>query len=356
MFTWWNVRRLKSDNGDVRARAKQALVDAKAIKPLIGILGDEKSGPLALEALVAIGKPAAEELVVALGHAEIRTRSLAAIGLATMGDLRSKPALLAALDDPRADQFVTVESIRKLGKLKAAEATAKIGAVLFVEGLGHEAAMALAELGAADELLPAAQKGHTGALRGLAKLADPRAYALILPQLRSSSDTTRKSAAECLAELGDQRAVAELLAAIAELCARIRECRPDHHGFFPDWVSAGRRELAVLVNALAKFKDLSAYDAIGSLLDRERRFVEVALDAGNAAGLYGACDVLAAAAKGLARYGDSDDSATLRSLLILAERGERSGLGGYERTREFWNLRYEIGTALRILDSQLERR
>ena len=62
MITWWTLRRLKSSDYLTRDRAKQKLIDAQAIKPLIGVLSDEQSGPTALEALVKIGSRAERDM------------------------------------------------------------------------------------------------------------------------------------------------------------------------------------------------------------------------------------------------------------------------------------------------------
>jgi HEAT repeat protein len=253
MLAWGALRKLRSNDYLARTRAKEKLVRARAIKPLIEALGDERSSRIALEAIVEIGDDARQELAGALGASDKRVRSLSAVALARSGDTRSIPVLLATLDDPEADTFAKAESARLLGKLKVDEARDRIRALLNEPELGHSAASALADFGAFEDLLIAAEAGNTSAIRFLGPLGDRRAVDPLV-QMLSDSAADRIVVVKVLGELGDERAVEPLLKVFQELRGRIREARPDRYGFMPDWVAPCKRELAEVVTALGKVR------------------------------------------------------------------------------------------------------
>ena len=102
-------------NGAVDALGE--IGDARAIKPLLKLLGNEDKGLQsdAAEALVKIGEPAVEPLIEALKHEDCIVRIRAANVLGRIGDARAMEPLILALWD--AEELVPLCASDALDKI-----------------------------------------------------------------------------------------------------------------------------------------------------------------------------------------------------------------------------------------------
>lgn len=114
------LRALEDNEIEVRQCAALALrqhPDPQAVDALVARLSDEDAlvARLAGEALIAIGEPAVLALVEVLRHGEPRARLEAARALAGIGDKRSLPALIEALDGSALVEYWANEAIERMG-------------------------------------------------------------------------------------------------------------------------------------------------------------------------------------------------------------------------------------------------
>lgn len=102
------IRVMKQNHPATRTPAKLALVEIgmPAVRPLIGLLMDERERPYwakALRTLVLIGRPAVEPLIELLRDKRYFARALAAEGLGLIKDARALAPLAALLKDRATD-------------------------------------------------------------------------------------------------------------------------------------------------------------------------------------------------------------------------------------------------------------
>src|SRR4030042_6197793 len=86
------IEKLNHEDLIVRLSAAKALgeiKDARAVKPLIATLKDERCGSTAANAMVKIGKPAVEPLMNALRDKKALVRRNAAIALGKIKDIQA---------------------------------------------------------------------------------------------------------------------------------------------------------------------------------------------------------------------------------------------------------------------------
>ncbi len=231
VMIWIHLRRLKGDDGGVRARAAHALAEGgsrKAVEPLGEALGDlswaERSA-----AAMALGKlgngraiPFLSAALCADPDPDVDVRCGAAWALGRIGSEAVFEALTAALDDDD-------ETVRRA----AAEALTKVGTLAALEGLTralrdphHDVRLAavrgLGEVGSgkiASDLLAALDDSEwsvrCAAAESLSKLGDSGALPALLEALANGSVAGRLAASEALGRIGDPRAI-EPLAALLE--------------------------------------------------------------------------------------------------------------------------------------------
>jgi len=114
------INALKDTNADVRMNSAAALgrlKDARAVEPLIGLFKDANFGVVqkAARALVDIGPPAVDLLLVALNDANASVRVYAVDTLSVIGDPRSVEPIISLLKDP--DANVRVHAALALGQI-----------------------------------------------------------------------------------------------------------------------------------------------------------------------------------------------------------------------------------------------
>lgn len=174
-MSWWTLRRLRSRNPRRRARAAAKLGqfrDAWAVMPLVAALGDEHDSVqraaaealgemadertikllvillkdehawwAAMDALVRLGSPAVEPLVVALKDGDAAARGRAAQALGRIGDARAAGPLSAALEDM--SWFVRQAAAEAFGRIGSAQAVGLLLSPIADEEVAETAVSAL---------------------------------------------------------------------------------------------------------------------------------------------------------------------------------------------------------------------
>jgi HEAT repeat protein len=113
------IQQLSQEDVYVRMHAAKKLGDigdARAVQPLIAVIGDEKAGIRAALALVQIGKPSVDPLIVVLKHESPIARRNAAIALGKIGDVRGVNSLIYVLKDN--DLIVRRNAAKALGEIR----------------------------------------------------------------------------------------------------------------------------------------------------------------------------------------------------------------------------------------------
>lgn len=117
------MQQLIDENPYTRMQGADALgqiKDARAVKVLIAVLEDENSSgrtqALAASALVNIGTPAVESLIVALKSEDPLVRMQAAYALGRIKDVRAVEPLIGALKD--GNPIVRMEAADALGRIE----------------------------------------------------------------------------------------------------------------------------------------------------------------------------------------------------------------------------------------------
>jgi HEAT repeat protein len=217
------IKALGDENRSVRSSAAFALGvigDARAVEPLIKTLDNEAVA----WALGHIGKPAVEPLIKALEDDNGWIRSSAAEVLGVIGDARAVEPLIRVLGGEKAAWMRDLEFIRK----SAIEALGEIGDVraveMLIEALGdggshvrESATSALGKIGDARAVEPLSKAlgDETGYVRwpaaeALGVIGDARAVEPLIEVLLDDDWRVRRHAAEALGKIGDARAVEPL--------------------------------------------------------------------------------------------------------------------------------------------------
>ena len=200
------------------------LGDERAVKPLIDILGNtnEFVRGRASYALVLLGNPAVESLIVALQHENKHVRSYAAGVLGQLDDERAVEPLIDILHDE--DQEVRLEAIAALGTLGDKRAIEPLIAS-FQDSeweIGSKASYTLSQLGDAtiEPLVAALQDENRNVRRHAANtlgdLGDKRAIEPLIIVLQDEDKDVRQEAAFALGWLGDGRAIDSLIIALKD--------------------------------------------------------------------------------------------------------------------------------------------
>jgi hypothetical protein len=153
--------------------------DGRALKPLIGLLGDENRGirEASVRALGAFGAGAVEPLLGALGNGDWHIRMGSAIALRIIGDLQAVEPLIRSLTDE--NRFVRREAAKSLGRI--------------------------GDLKAIEPLISILEDPDTGvrirAAAALGKIADPRAIAPLTRALSDQNSEFRDAAVEALSKI-----------------------------------------------------------------------------------------------------------------------------------------------------------
>jgi HEAT repeat protein len=189
------LHRARGDDWQVRRTAVKALADRRdpaLVDALVSALRDRHRDfsvlSSALQLLTMTGVDVTAALIDLLRHPDADLRIQAALALGTQGQAEAATALLAALDDP--DANVRFHAIDALGKLAPAAAVEPLAAI--------------AESGDFFLAFPA--------LDALARINDPSVAPRIVPLLRD--DLVGDQAAEALGQIGDEEAIAPLVAAL----------------------------------------------------------------------------------------------------------------------------------------------
>jgi len=140
------------DNKDraVRLNAVMALgetKDARAVEPLIALLGDESCGCTAAKALATIGKPSVKPLIANLKDENPIVRRNAAMALGDIKDNDATEPLIETLNDENA--FVRMNAAKALGSIKDDRAVKPLVTALEDENpvVRKHVALALEEIG-----------------------------------------------------------------------------------------------------------------------------------------------------------------------------------------------------------------
>jgi len=173
---------LKSSDWAVRVKTAEELgqiCDARAVEPLIELFNDSDANGLvcrrAISAIVRIGTPAVEALIVALDSSEFVVREGAAEALGQIGDKRAVEPLITLLLDRRIWRSEFARALGRIGDVRAVEPL--IEASMSCDGgasLRHRAAEALARMGdiRGIEVLIAMLRDEAESCRANARRAD----------------------------------------------------------------------------------------------------------------------------------------------------------------------------------------
>jgi len=153
--------------------------DARALRPLIGLLGDEKRGirEASVRALGAFGEGAVGPLVESLRDPDWHIRMGSAIALRIIGDPRGVEPLIRALSDE--NRFVRREAAKSLGRIGDGRATEPLISVLDDMDGGVRVRAAAA----------------------LGKIADPRAIGPLTAALSDRNSELQEAAGEAISKI-----------------------------------------------------------------------------------------------------------------------------------------------------------
>lgn len=218
------IARLRDGNKSVRWAAVQALGnirDTRAIEPLIAQLEDEnESCWVAAQALIKIGAPAVESLIIRLRDSKKNIREETAKVLGEIRDTRAVEPLVAQLEDD--DQRVRWASANALGKIRDVTRVAP----LLIKQLNDNwiAADVLREIGWQPEQdqIGAAYWCALGEYEHCIEIGAP-AVPLLVEHLSCFDDSRRRIAAETLGKIGDRRAIGPLMLLLNDFDQDVRD-------------------------------------------------------------------------------------------------------------------------------------
>ncbi len=205
-------------NEQRRAAETLLFIGARAVKPLISVLGDKRTSNAHSEAakiLVAIGKPAVEPLSHALANSDSNVRTSVAEILGKIGDPRAVESLCQVLYDP--DSNVSAQAASALAIIGDERAIRPLCAALcYPDGPRNvSVAGALIAMGgkSLDELIFTLQFNYSENVRAasaavLGQIRDANAVeALCAALTNDKSINVKYAAARALGMIGDVRAV-----------------------------------------------------------------------------------------------------------------------------------------------------
>jgi HEAT repeat protein len=226
------IAALRDEDWAVReeaATALGALRDARAVGPLVQLLGDDDRAvrEATMQALTAIGEDAVPALGRCLEGSNLTVQESAAAILATIGDDRVVDALIAALAST--DWIVRMHAAKGLGRIAEPRAIHPMMPLLQdkVKAVRVEVSEALARIGqaAVPSLLEALQSKEwlvkLHAIEALGKMRSPDTAEPLLSVLFNDPDqAVRTDAVRALGDIGDSRAVDFLLTSLNDLDVR----------------------------------------------------------------------------------------------------------------------------------------
>lgn len=220
---------------------------------LIHALEDPDQGirTAAIDALVAIGPPALDALVGALGHPSPDVRVFASWALIRITDRRVVPALIKALGDPQREVRLNA-TIALRGYCDPAAVGGLVNRLEDSDdAVAENARLALEKIGGPAVPALIAALSHAGshvrerAARALAEIADPRALQLLIAAMADENAAVRGSAAYELGRLADPAAFDALFKALDDPNKHVRDAARKA------LVSIGQPALAPLLALLA---------------------------------------------------------------------------------------------------------
>jgi HEAT repeat protein len=217
-YRLWDVDR---DVKRAAAEAMAAIGDVRAVDALITALAhatEPRVSLVAAEALVQIGRPAVESLIVALRDSHYENRPDAARVLGQIGDARALEALTAALQD--GDYIVrraAAEALDGMGWRPRKDETSARYWVAKQEWKRCAAIGGPAVGPLIAELRPDNVTERLVVEEALVRIGAPAVEPLISALKDSKSWQVRRDAVEALGEIGDPRAVEPLIAALTDL-------------------------------------------------------------------------------------------------------------------------------------------
>ncbi|MBI5666898.1 MAG: HEAT repeat domain-containing protein [Chloroflexi bacterium] len=262
---------------DTRARMAAAwklgkIQSTAAVRSLVKALreGDEAAQVFAATALVSIGVPVVEPLVVALRDNNVEVRRKVIWVLWSVGDRRAVEPLIGCLGD--SDHKVRAYAAWALGRLADARALPALIAALDDphEKVRWDAAIALEKFGAqaipalADALYDDRAPVRIGAANALGWLMDVRAIGALAAALRDSSPQVRQRAAFALGWIRDTGAVEVLIAALHDADEEVRMQAAAALGWIRD-----NRAIEPLAQLIEDDNEWTRYTAIEALADMQ---------------------------------------------------------------------------------------
>ena len=257
---------------DRAAAALGKIGDPRAVAPLVTALQNEYLRRDAGEALARLGAPAIEPLIAALRDPDADVRKVATRALVEIGGPSFDPLFVALREDRCADAAV---ALGEIGDRRAVEP------LIMALGAGNEAmsaaaAMALGKLkdALAVEPLIRALSDRAGdvranAAKALGEIGDRRAVEPLIAALHDQDRDVRFGAVWALGEIGDARAVEPLIGAL-----ETTRVRPLGH----DFVAGGGRDREWMVpeaaaDALGRIRDPRAVEPLITALAKSDRRV-----------------------------------------------------------------------------------
>jgi HEAT repeat protein len=244
------------------------LADPRATELLIHVLEDDYSQvrKRAIAGLIRIGEEAVDPLIEAASSDRLRTRRYAAHCLGRIGAPRAKPTIIEALGD--SEEVVRRQAVRALKELATTEDLPTLKRFLR-EALPENAVEATEVLealgGAGTEAMQrmALEEHVAGAAYFIARQGDDRGREILAAQLDQEGEA-HDAAVEFLRELRDERAVPYLIEQLA--------ASTDWHGTFlaQELGAIGNQEaVAALIASLERDEHLIRRGAVRGLDDAQ---------------------------------------------------------------------------------------